>query len=56
MGRTASGVRGVRLESDTDEVIGMVCVNSNEEDTTIMVVSEKGYGKTHGYRRLSNYW
>lgn len=45
MGRTASGVRGVRLESDTDEVIGMVCVNSNEEDTTIMVVSEKGYGK-----------
>ena len=45
MGRTASGVRGVRLESDADEVIGMVCVNSNMEDTTIMVVSEKGYGK-----------
>ena len=45
MGRTASGVRGVRLESDTDEVIGMVCVNSSAEDTTIMVVSEKGYGK-----------
>ena len=45
MGRTASGVRGVRLENDADEVIGMVCVNSNMEDTTIMVVSEKGYGK-----------
>ncbi|MDA8930918.1 DNA gyrase subunit A [Bacteroidia bacterium] len=45
MGRTASGVRGVRLESDTDEVIGMVCVSSSAEDTTIMVVSEKGYGK-----------
>lgn len=45
MGRTASGVRGVRLESENDEVIGMVCVNSSEEDTTIMVVSEKGYGK-----------
>ena len=45
MGRTASGVRGVRLEDDKDEVIGMVCVNSNKEDATIMVVSEKGYGK-----------
>jgi DNA gyrase subunit A len=45
MGRTASGVRGVKLENDKDEVIGMVCVNSNREDVTIMVVSEKGYGK-----------
>ncbi len=45
MGRTASGVRGVRLENDQDEVIGMVCVNSYMEDATIMVVSEKGYGK-----------
>ncbi|PCJ67306.1 MAG: DNA gyrase subunit A [Bacteroidetes bacterium] len=45
MGRTASGVRGVRLENDKDEVIGMVCVNSDMEDATIMVVSEKGYGK-----------
>ena len=46
MGRTASGVRGVRLENDQDEVIGMVCVNENEDtDTSIMVVSEKGYGK-----------
>lgn len=45
MGRTASGVRGVRLENDQDEVIGMVCVNSDKEDVTIMVVSEKGYGK-----------
>ena len=45
MGRTASGVRGVRLENDQDEVIGMVCVNSSMEDTTIMVVSEKGFGK-----------
>ena len=46
MGRTASGVRGVRLENDQDEVIGMVCVNESEDnDTSIMVVSEKGYGK-----------
>ncbi|MEO9258251.1 MAG: DNA gyrase subunit A [Crocinitomicaceae bacterium] len=43
MGRTASGVKGITLGSATDEVIGMVCV----EDTTstILVVSEKGYGK-----------
>ena len=46
MGRTASGVRGVRLENDQDEVIGMVCVNEIEDnDTSIMVVSDKGYGK-----------
>lgn len=43
MGRNASGVRGVTLSGPTDEVIGMVCV----EDifSTILVVSEKGYGK-----------
>jgi DNA gyrase subunit A len=48
MGRTASGVRGVRLEDEKDEVVGMVCVPSSEEESTIMVVSERGYGKrTH---------
>ena len=45
MGRTAAGVRGVTLESPEDEVIGMICVSPNDESTTIMVVSEKGYGK-----------
>lgn len=45
MGRTAAGVRGVTLESEHDEVIGMVCVNPNDKTTTILVVSEKGYGK-----------
>lgn len=46
MGRTASGVRGVKLESDKDEVIGMVCVDPSVEVVpTIMVVSENGYGK-----------
>ncbi|MBS3913497.1 MAG: DNA gyrase subunit A [Bacteroidetes bacterium] len=45
MGRTASGVRGVTLESASDEVIGMVCVNPEDKETTILVVSEKGYGK-----------
>lgn len=44
MGRNASGVRGVSLESDQDEVIGMVTI-APEEETTILVVSENGYGK-----------
>jgi DNA gyrase subunit A len=44
MGRTASGVRGVKLEGDNDEVVGMVCVEDGD-DQTILVVSEKGYGK-----------
>ena len=44
MGRNASGVRGVTLESESDEVIGMVTI-APEEETTILVVSEKGYGK-----------
>ncbi|MBL7811866.1 MAG: DNA gyrase subunit A [Bacteroidetes bacterium] len=45
MGRTAAGVRGVTLEGPKDEVIGMVCVNPDNKDITILVVSEKGYGK-----------
>jgi len=45
MGRNASGVRGIKLSDDTgDEVIGMVCVQDTTE-ATILVVSEKGYGK-----------
>ncbi len=43
MGRTATGVRGITLGGKNDEVIGMICVNSPEE--SILVVSEKGYGK-----------
>lgn len=43
MGRNATGVRGISLANKQDEVIGMICVNSNEE--TILVVSENGYGK-----------
>lgn len=46
MGRNASGVRGVRLENENDELIGMVCLaNDEEEPHNILVVSEKGYGK-----------
>lgn len=43
MGRNASGVRGIRLKDDKDEVIGMVSISDDESD--ILVVSEKGYGK-----------
>ena len=43
MGRNASGVRAVTLQNDADEVVGMICVKDNSE--TILVVSEKGYGK-----------
>lgn len=43
MGRTASGVRGITLAHENDEVIGMVAVNDFESD--ILVVSERGYGK-----------
>ena len=43
MGRTASGVRGITLQHDKDEVIGMIAVNDMESN--ILVVSEKGYGK-----------
>ena len=45
MGRTAAGVRGVTLEGDDDEVIGMISVNVEKESKNILVVSEKGYGK-----------
>ena len=43
MGRSASGVRGIRLANDKDEVIGMVSVNNFDDE--ILVVSENGYGK-----------
>ena len=43
MGRNASGVRGVRLKDNNDEVIGMLSVNDMDSD--ILVVSENGYGK-----------
>ena len=43
MGRTASGVRGIKLENDKDRVIGMVCVT--REDSDLLVVSKNGFGK-----------
>lgn len=44
MGRVSTGVRGMTLGSDKDEVIGMITM-SGEEDESVMVVSENGYGK-----------
>ena len=43
MGRNASGVRGIKLGHDEDEVIGMIAINDDETD--VLVVSENGYGK-----------
>ncbi|MGZ3763939.1 MAG: DNA gyrase subunit A [Mucilaginibacter sp.] len=43
MGRTATGVRGISLENADDEVVGMISIDNPE--TTVLVVSEKGYGK-----------
>lgn len=51
MGRTASGVRGIRLADENDFVVGMITVENKEKD--VLVVSEKGYGKRSdidGYR------
>lgn len=46
MGRTATGVIGMRLDEDgQDEVVGMICVGKEEVDETILVVSQQGYGK-----------
>ncbi len=44
MGRNATGVKGMTLDNNGDEVVGMICVNDPEKET-IMVVSEQGYGK-----------
>lgn len=44
MGRTATGVRGMKLDEGDDAVIGMIVVN-NADKETVMVVSEQGYGK-----------
>jgi DNA gyrase subunit A len=54
IGRTASGVKGVTLGSESDEVIGMVCVQDENED--ILVISENGYGKRSkiGDYRITN--
>lgn len=54
MGRNASGVRGITLGSEADEVVGMVAVNDTESN--VLVVSENGYGKRSSIEdyRLTN--
>ncbi len=44
MGRVSTGVRGMRLDGPDDEVVGMICMTPDTENT-VMVISEKGYGK-----------
>jgi DNA gyrase subunit A len=44
MGRTATGVRGMTLDGNDDCVVGMICIK-NPEKESVLVVSEKGYGK-----------
>ena len=43
MGRTAAGVRGIKLANDDDEVVGMICID--DMSSSVLVVSENGYGK-----------
>jgi DNA gyrase subunit A len=44
-GRGAIGVAGIEVEDANDEVIGMICVNREDKTRTVLVVSDKGYGK-----------
>ncbi len=45
VGRNSVGVRGVTLEEENDEIVGMITVNPDNKEETIMVLSQKGYGK-----------
>ncbi|MDD3738253.1 MAG: DNA gyrase subunit A [Lentimicrobiaceae bacterium] len=45
VGRNAAGVKGITLNKHKDEVIGIICVDPDDEDESILVVSENGYGK-----------
>ncbi|MEG2820484.1 MAG: DNA gyrase subunit A, partial [Muribaculaceae bacterium] len=55
MGRNATGVKGMTLDNDTDEIIGMICMEADSIET-VMVVSEQGYGKRSelGDYRITN--
>ncbi|MDX2046217.1 MAG: DNA gyrase subunit A [Chitinophagaceae bacterium] len=44
-GRGAIGVAGIEADNDEDAVVGLICVNKDDKDTTVLVVSEKGFGK-----------
>ncbi len=44
-GRGAIGVSGISVDSEMDEVVGMICVDSDDPDVSVLVVSAKGFGK-----------
>jgi DNA gyrase subunit A len=44
-GRGGIGVAGIEVDEKSDEVVGMICVNKEDKARTVLVVSEKGYGK-----------
>jgi DNA gyrase subunit A len=44
-GRGAIGVAGIEVDDENDEVVGMICVKREDTTRTVLVVSEKGYGK-----------
>lgn len=57
MGRNAAGVRGISLNNDgKDVVVGMVCIDPDDKNTSILVISEKGMGKRTDFSeyRLTN--
>jgi len=45
MGRSAAGVRGIKLDKKKDYVVGMICVDPTDDSTSVLVISEKGMGK-----------
>jgi len=56
MGRSAAGVRGILLDDEDDAVVGMISVDPSDESRTVLMVSEKGYGKRsklEEYRRTN---
>jgi DNA gyrase subunit A len=44
-GRGAIGVAGIEVQNENDEVVGMICINRDDRSKTVLVVSEKGFGK-----------
>ncbi len=55
-GRGAIGVFGISVDENDDEVVGMICVNSEDPDVSVLVVSSKGFGKrtSVGEYRITN--
>ena len=55
-GRGAIGVGGIEVDDEKDEVVGMICVSKDDTSRTVLVVSEKGYGKRTAFEeyRMTN--